>query len=149
MTRWFSGIAMLLVFTVFLWAEGTTPLVAAEPECPEGDGWIPCQAQKGDPVAMYVMGRRAYDEARQSGDFTAALNWSHKVVATRHPSGDRLLKMVYLQLGWGAHKDYPQAYVWLSEAIAGGDDYLVAWRKMLMEKMTPEQLAQARKRAGN
>jgi hypothetical protein len=52
--------------------------------------------------------------------------------------------MVHMQLGWGAHKDYVQAYVWLSEAIAGGSDYLVTWRKMLTEKMTPEQLAKAK-----
>jgi TPR repeat protein len=96
---------------------------------------------------MYVMGRRAYEAARTSGDFTEALTWSRRLVATGEENGRRLLKMVYLQLGWGAHRDYVQAYVWLSEAIAAGDDYLLPWRKMLVEKMTPEQLDRARKRA--
>jgi len=41
-----------------------------------------------------------------------------------------------------------QAYTWLSQGIKAGDDYLVPWRKMLMEKMTPEQIAQAKERAG-
>jgi hypothetical protein len=99
-------------------------------------------------MAMYAVGRKAYDDGRQSGDFTEALSWSRKLAAAKEKNGERLLKMVYLQLGWGAHRDYVQAYVWLSEAIAGGDDYLVQWRKMLVDKMTPEQVAQAKKQAG-
>ena len=51
-------------------------------------------------------------------------------------------------MGWGAHRDYVQAYAWLSEGIAGGAEYLVQWRKMLAEKMTPEQVAAAKKLAG-
>lgn len=96
---------------------------------------------------MYVMGRRAYEHARTSGDFTSALDWSRRLATAGDENGLRLLKMVYLELGWGAHRDYVQAYVWLSEAIAAGDDYLVKWRKMLEEKMTPEQVVQARKLA--
>ena len=99
-------------------------------------------------MAMYVMGRRAYEDARTSGDFTAALNWSRKLAAAGEKNGERLLKMVYVQLGWGAHRDYVQAYVWLSEAIVAGDRYLLPWRTMLVEKMTSEQVAQAKERAG-
>jgi hypothetical protein len=148
MMRSFVGLATLLVLTLAPWAGGIGR-VAAESECPPGDESVPCQAQKGDPVAMYVMGRRAYEDARTSGDFTAALNWSRKLVAAREKNGERLLKMVYMQLGWGTHRDNVQAYVWLSEAIAAGDDYLIPWRKMLVEKMTSEQVAEAKSRAGN
>jgi uncharacterized protein len=122
--------------------------VAADSECPAGDQWVSCQAAKGDPAAMYAVGRQAYDKARTSGDFTEALDWSRKLVAAGEKNGERLLKMVYIQLGWGAHHDYVQAYTWLSQGIKAGDDYLVPWRKMLAEKMTPEQIAQAQQRAG-
>lgn len=151
MMRSLAGLAILLALTCAPWAGGSAGVCAAEPECPTGDEWVPCQARNGDRMAMYVMGRRAYEEARTSGDFTEALSWSRKLVSAGEKSenGERLLKMVYLQLGWGAHRDYVQAYVWLSEAIAAGGDYLVPWRKMLVEKMTPEQLAQAKKQAGN
>jgi hypothetical protein len=149
MTRLFVGLAILLAFALAPLAGGIVPVAAAESECPAGDGWVPCQAQKGDPMAMYVMGRGAYQDARTSGDFTSALDWSRKLAAAGDKNGERLLKMVYLQLGWGAHRDYVQAYVWLSEAIAAGNDYLLPWRKMLVEKMTSEQLAQAKQRAGN
>ena len=54
------------------------------------------------------------------------------------------LKMVHMQLGRGVHKDYVQAYVWLSEDMPGDDDYVEKWRKMLAAKMTAEQLEQAR-----
>ncbi len=149
MTRSFVGLAILLAFTFAPWAGGIGRVTAAESECPAGDEWVPCQAQKGEPMAMYVMGRRAYEDARTSGDFTAALAWSRKLAAAGDKNGERLLKMVYVQLGWGAHRDYVQAYVWLSEAIVAGADYLLQWRNMLVEKMTSEQVAQAKKRAGD
>ena len=148
MTRSLFGLLILLVLTLAPRADAIGRVAAAEPECPSGDEWVPCRAQRGEPIAMYVMGRRAYEDARTSGDFTAALDWSRRLAATGDENGKRLLKMVYLQLGWGAHRDYVQAYVWLSEAIAAGDGYLTSWRDKLAAKMTAEQVAQAKKRIG-
>ena len=139
----------LAICSALMFAAWTSRVAAADADCPAGDEWVACAAEHGDRAAMYAIGRRTYDEARTSGDFTEALKWSRKLAATKEKNGDRLLKMVYLQLGWGVHRDYPQAYTWLSEAIASGDDYLVPWRKMLIEKMTPEQLVEAKKQAGN
>lgn len=102
-----------------------------------------------DRMAGYVKARNAYDNARTSGDFSETLVLSRGLAAQGDKNGERLLKMVYLQLGWGAHRDYVQAYGWLSEGIAGGADYLVRWRQILTEKMTADQLAEAKKMAGN
>jgi TPR repeat protein len=148
MRRSFVVLTIWTALASATWMGGIAEAVAAESECPSGDEWVACAANKGDPMAMYAVGRKAYEDARTSGDFTEALSWSRKLAAAKEKNGERLLKMVYLQLGWGAHRDYVQAYVWLSEAIAGGDDYLVQWRKMLVDKMTPEQVAQAKKQAG-
>jgi hypothetical protein len=123
--------------------------IAQETICAEGDESLQCKAQAGDRVALYVLGRQAYDEARNSGDFSEALRLARQLDATGDKNGDRLLKMVYLQLGWGGHSDYVQAYVWLSEAIAGGKDYLVSWRDRLAAKMSADQLALAREIASN
>ena len=98
---------------------------------------------------MYAVGRNAYETARTSGDFSEAFDWAQRLNALGDKNGERLLKMVYMQMGWGAHHDYVQAYVWLSQGIVGGADYLVQWRKMLVEKMSPEQLAAAKQQAGN
>ena len=149
MNRTIAGVATSLALIAVLWSSADVRRVAAETECPDGDQWLSCQAQKGDTAAMYTLGRRAYEKGRLSGDFTEALNWSRTLVSNQQKNGERLLKMVYLEFGWGNHKDLVQAYVWLSEAIDDGQDYLIPWRKMLAEKMSSEQLAEAKKRTGN
>jgi hypothetical protein len=150
MRRHRIGLAVLLALVIAPSSGGMVGSSAAEPaECPTGDEWLACRARMGDPGAMYAVGRNAYEAARSSGDFSEALDWARKLNAMGEKNGERLLKMVYLQLGWGAHRDYVQAYVWLSEGIVGGEDYLVKWRKTLAEKMTPEQIAAAKKRIGD
>jgi hypothetical protein len=137
--------AMLLALTFVHWPNGAvSPVHAVEVDCVEGDESIECRAQAGDRGAIYVLGRRAYDNARESGDFSEALRLSRQLTDYGDKNGKRLLKMVHMQLGWGAHNDYVEAYGWLSEGIAGGDDYLVRWRGMLADKMTPDQLEQAK-----
>ncbi len=121
---------------------------AADVSCPGGEADYPCRAEQGDTAAMYIVGREAYEQARQSGDFAEALRWARALSTQGQKNGERLLKMTYIQLGSGGHKDYVQAYLWLSEAAAGGADYLDHWRKRLLEKMSPEQAVEARRLAG-
>ena len=113
-------------------------------DCPPGDGYALCRARAGDPLGMYAAGREAYDKARASGDFTEALDWARKLKTMGEKNGERLLKMVHLQLGWGAHRDLVQAWSWLTEDLATGDTYITPLRRQLEEKMSPEQLAQAK-----
>jgi TPR repeat protein len=140
-------LAATLAVAVVLAPGGAIGVVAAAEDaiadCPEGDGWLECRAQAGDPLAIYRLGRTAYEEARESGDFSEALRLSRQLAATGDKNGERLLKMVHMQLGWGAHKDYVQAYQWLNEDNKAGSDYLDKWIKTLAAKMTPEQLEQA------
>ena len=144
MMRALVGFALVLGLAFFPLPSGIVKSVIAQEEtCPESDETLECKAQAGDRVALYVLGRKAYDDARNTGDFAEALRLARQLDASGDKNGDRLLKMVYLQLGWGGHTDYVLAYVWLSEGIAGGKDYLVSWRDRLAEKMTPDELAQA------
>jgi hypothetical protein len=115
-------------------------------QCPEGDDWIECMAASGDRAAIYRVGRTAYEQARVSGDFSEALRLARSLNGQNDRNGARLLKMVHLQLGWGGHKDYVQAYVWLNEDLRDGIDYLDKWVATLAEKMTPEQVAEANRR---
>ncbi len=150
MKRTWVGIVFVFAFGFANAPGGMISLAAAdEVECPAGDGWLECKARTGDRLAIYRLGRTAYEEARESGNFTEALRMSRQLVGMDDKNGERLLKMVHMQLGWGAHKDFVQAYVWLSEDLASGDDYLDKWIKILAKKMTPEQLEQARALAGN
>lgn len=144
------GLAILIALAYAPWPNGVANLVCAEETaCPEGGASFECRAKAGDRMAIYVLGRRAYDDARETGDFSEALRRSRQLADEGDKNGKRLLKMVHMQLGWGAHNDYVQAYAWLSEAIAGGEDYLVKWRSMLTEKMTPDELETAKELTAN
>lgn len=136
-----STIAGLAAF-----AASALACIAAEeqPQCPPGDGYIECMAKAGDKMAIYVQGRDAYETARRSHDYAEALRIARELDQVHDKNGERLLKMVHLQLGWGGHQDLVQAYVWLSEDLATGKDYITPLRKGLTEKMTAEQLQQAK-----
>lgn len=143
------GVAMLLALACAPGIDGIPTLAAAEEAaCPQGDGWLECKAAAGDRAAIYRLGRTAYENARESGDFSEAVRLSRQLAATGDKNGERLLKMVHIQLGRGAHKDYVQAHVWLSEDMPGDDDYIDKWRRMLAEKMTAEQLEKAKSLTG-
>ena len=135
--------ALALLAAMFLSHDAT---VQATADCVAEEDKVPCLAAKGDPMAMYMMGRRAYEGARTSGDFTEALAWGQKVIRVRRHTGNMLLKMVYLQLGAGGHRDPVQAHVWLRQAIdsSEGNLYLVPWLERLEAKMQPEQIERAR-----
>lgn len=143
-------LAFMLLITIGL--AGTAGQAASDTapgeECAPGAESVPCLAAQGDRHAMYMMGRDAYERGRESGDMALALEWARNAASTGDRSGKKLLKMVYLQVGEGVHKDFVQAYVWLTAAIAEGNDYLVVWRDRLIAKMTPDQLDQAKKLTG-
>ena len=121
----------------------------AEPACASDDEAVVCKAEKDERVAQYSKGRNAYENARTSGDFGESYTIARKLAATGDKNGERLLKMVHIQLGSGAHKDFVQAYAWLSEGIADGLDYVTVWRKRLTGKMSPEQISEAKKLVGD
>lgn len=117
---------------------------AAGAACPPGPEGNLCKAENGDAMAMYMVGRVAYEAGRESGDLGEAFVWAQKARNAGYRGGRMLLKMVYVQMGEGTHHDYVQAHRWLSEAIAAGEDYLEPWRRRLEKKMTADQLAAAR-----
>jgi hypothetical protein len=147
MKRELTGLAVSFVLFIAFALSGMG-IANADTACASDDE-AACKAEKDARMEMYSAGRNAYENARTSGDFTAAYTLARKLVSTGDKNGERLFKMVNMQLGWGAHKDLVQAYLWLSEGIADGVDYVPLWRDKLAEKMSPEQLAEAKKKAGN
>ena len=131
----------------FVLALGMTAALApaAAAECAHGPEGNLCKAENGDPHAMYLIGREAYDAARESGDFSEAYIWATRAREAGFLGGKMLFKMVHLQAGQGLHHDPVEAHQWISTAIAEGEDYLVPWKRRLEAKMTPEQLAEARR----
>lgn len=144
MNRLCAGVAAL-AFIAYL---PLAPAQEAGAECPPGEGWLDCRAAAGDRLAIYRLGRTAYEEARETGDFSQALGMGRELAYQKDKNGERLLKMVHLQLSWGNHKDYVQAYDWMVEDQRKGFDYLDKLIGNLAEKMTPEQLAKAKELVG-
>jgi hypothetical protein len=142
-SRYNFSFALILALAI-----GDIGFAAAEPACASEDEAV-CKAESDQRIAMYSAGRNAYENARTTGNFTEAYTLARKLATSGDKNGDRLYKMVNMQLGWGGHKDLVQAYVWLSEGVADGVDYIPLWRDKLAEKMSPEQLAEAKKKAGN
>ncbi len=124
-------------------------LIAAGPAgadgCAPGPEGNLCKAENGDPAAMYLIGREAYDAARISGDFSEAYLWANRARDAGFLGGKMLYKMVHLQAGEGKHHDYVEAHHWITTAIADGADYLVPWKRRLEAKMSADQIAQARR----
>jgi len=143
-------LALALFAALTLW-NGVVHATAVDPACASEEDMVPCLAAKDDPMAMYMMGRRAYEGARVSGDFTEALAWGRKIIKVRRHTGNMLLKMVYLQLGAGEHRDHVQAHVWLREAIDSSEAnlYLIPWLERLEARMEPEQIERAKQLAAN
>ena len=133
---------MTLGLALALW---TAAGPAGAESCPPGPEGNRCKAENGDPRAMYLVGREAYDEARTTGDFSEAYMWASRSKEAGFLGGSMLFKMVHLQAGEGLHHDYVEAHRWLSAAIADGDEYLVPWERRLETKMTPEQIAEAQR----
>ena len=147
MNRSWLGLAMVLAIACVSGPGGVTRALAVDGdgiECPEDDGWLECRAAAGDRMAIYRLGRTAYEKAREDGDYAEALRLSRQLARTGDKNGQRLLKMVHLQLSWGGHKDNVQAYAWLHEDLDAGDEYVGKLLRNLSAKMTPEQLAAAK-----
>lgn len=116
---------------------------ASANDCAPGPEGNRCKAENGDPRAMYLIGREAYLEARESGDFAEAYMWATRAKEAGFLAGRMLFKMVHMQAGDGLHSDYVEAHNWLTSAIDDGADYLVPYKRRLEARMTNDQIAEA------
>lgn len=101
-------------------------------------------------IQLFVQGRDAYDRGRETGDLGEARKLALELIErkdTRH--GKALMKYIYMQVAQGVHKDLVEAYRWVAADIAADARYerlnLERVLEQLAAKMTPEQLAAARK----
>jgi len=106
--------------------------------------------QKNKNLATYIKAHDAYDRGRETGDLSEAYALAKELVANddaKHGKG--ILRQIYIQAALGTHKNYVQAYRWVAEDIAAGASYKQLKMDKVLEsiaqKMTPEQLAEAKK----
>lgn len=101
-------------------------------------------------IDLFIKGRDAFEHGREIGDLSEARNFALELLErkdTKH--GKALMKFIYLQVGQGVHKNFVEAYRWVQADIDAGVTYprlnLERVRDSLAEKMTQEQLAEAKK----
>ncbi len=101
-------------------------------------------------LGLYIKAHDAFDRGREIGDLNEARSMALQLIAqndARH--GKTLMKYIYMQVSMGVHKNYVEAYRWISADMAAGTKYnrmnLQAMRDKLAKYMTPEQIAEAQK----
>ena len=116
--------------------------------CPSGDE-KQC-AYENESLSLFIKGTDAYDKGRETGDLSEARAIARQLIDRKNKYGKRMMKQVYVQLALGAHKNYVEAHRWLQEAIANEEKYprleINRLLDQLSEKMTPEQLAEAKQK---
>ena len=144
MSAFFAKITIFLILIVIVISNSSF----AEDDCNKLEDKVPCLASQGDTWAMYVIARREYDLARTTGDYSKAMEWAYKAKSERRVIVSRLLKMIYISLGKGLHKDPIEAYVWLEEALAESEKnlYVARWIRRLELNMTADQIKEAKER---
>lgn len=101
-------------------------------------------------LQLYIQGHDAFDRGRESGDLGEARKIARELMKRNDMKhGKALMKYVYVQVMQGVHKNPVEAYRWAAQDIADGTSYprlnLERVMEQLAAKMTPEQLAEAKK----
>jgi TPR repeat protein len=109
------------------------------------------RALKGDADAQFDLGKN-YETGRIGlpQDFSQAQFWYRKAAAQGEPFSEASLAILF-NFGKGVQRDYVQAYMWYERAAmhaqSGNRDTIVEMRDELAGKMTPQQIAEARRLA--
>jgi len=101
-------------------------------------------------MELFIQGREALEIGRETGDLGEAHRIARELIDRKDEKhGKALMKFVYVQVSLGVHKNFVEAYRWVDADIAAGASYRrldLNWvRDKLAAKMSPEQLAEARR----
>jgi len=101
-------------------------------------------AFENENLSLFIKGRDAYDRGRETGDLSEARDIGYQLAARKNKNGRVLLKMIYMEIRMGGHKNYVQAYDWVEEAMQRNESYarldFQTVLDSLKKRMTPEQL---------
>ena len=82
--------------------------------------------------------------AYQRGDFATAMQIMRPLADQGHVTAQNLVGLLYY-FNYGG--DYVSAYMWFNPAAAQGNSFAEMFLKDTVDKMTPEQIAEAQKLA--
>lgn len=107
--------------------------------------WLP-KAQAGNPDAQNALGTLYYLGLGVRRNNQTAFEWFDKAARQGHPGAQRNLGMMY-QDGRGTQQDYIKAYSWFYAADKQGNKGADAYIENLVNKLTPNQQIQAKRKA--
>ena len=107
-------------------------------------------AFENESLSLFIRCQEAYNKGRETGDLTEARSLARQLLDRKNKYGKRMMRFIYVALSQGSHKNLVEAYRWLDEALANGEQYqrtdIERLRNTLATKMTEQQLAEARKK---
>lgn len=106
--------------------------------------WYQKAADQGFAAAQSLLGSMyAYgDEVLQ--DYSKAVDWDRKAAVQGDANAQYNLGVNYAQ-GHGVPQDFVQAYEWVNLAAAQGQTNAIMFRGILINSMTPEQIAEGQR----
>lgn len=142
------------IFSRPVWRVTFTTLalvITSVPSAYAEDGFVcPLEDEKecafeNENLSLFIKGRDAYDRGREVGDLSEAREIGYQLAARKNKNGRVLLKMIYMEIRMGGHKNYVQAYDWVQEAMQRNESYarldFQTVLDSLKKRMTPEQLS--------
>jgi hypothetical protein len=112
----------------------------------EAAKWYRLAAEQGNAAGQWMFGKVAADGKGVPQNDAEAVKWYRKAAEQGNAAGQRLLGERYGN-GAGVEKDYVKAYMWLTLAFERGDTLAADIRFKVSGKMSPEQIAEAKKQA--
>jgi uncharacterized protein len=108
--------------------------------------WYQKAAEQDYAIAQYNLGVMYDDGQGVPQDYAVAVSWYRKAAEQGDADAQVNLGILY-GMGQGVPQDYVSAHMWFSLAVTGGHKDAMKARDMAAAKMTPAQIAEAKKLA--
>lgn len=112
----------------------------------EAARWYRKAADQGNSAGQWMIGALYADGKGVSANNAEAVNWYRRSADQGNAIGQRLLGEMY-EKGRGVAQNYVQAYMWLTLALENGDVVAADIRYAFANKMTQDQISEAKKLA--
>jgi TPR repeat protein len=138
-----DGNAAAQLYVGFLYENGA----GVQRDYKEAAKWYRSTAEQGEADAQVYLGIK-YENGEDGfpRDYQEAAKWYRLAAEQGDPRGQYFLGYLTLK-GLGVAQDYVEAHMWLNLAGASGDERSIDARDLVANRMTPDQIAEAQRRA--
>ena len=116
------------------------------PDKTEAVKWWRKAANQGELDSQVMLGRALLVGEGTAQNYEEGIRWTRLAAEQGHLYSQGLLASKYA-LGDGVPQDYVQAYFWIILSAAQGNKKAVVARDLLLDRMTPQQIAQGQQLA--